>query len=75
MSNATASMESNILIALANTSHTTRLTISRCDGVPAAIIDALFHPSGVWAIREYLKEIGEYESQLLPQGEQTKEAR
>ena len=59
MSDAFATMKSEILCALADTSQQTRLTVDRCDGVPERIIEYLFDPSVRWAVEEYLKETGD----------------
>ena len=62
MSDATATMKSEILCVLADTSLQTRLTIDRCNGLPDALIKALFDPSVRWAVEAHLAELANKET-------------
>jgi len=67
MSNAKATIESSIIAGLSKRAHITGASIRHADIQVADILDEMFHPSVVWAVREYLKEIGQYEDQQSAQ--------
>lgn len=57
MTNARKTIESSILIALADTSLETGMTISKSKNLVDALIKEIFDRSVRWSVREYLKEV------------------
>jgi len=64
VSDAKRTIEHPINYGLANRAHLTKITGDIAPIVIPDILDALFNKSTVWAVRDYLKEIGEYHNYL-----------
>lgn len=58
-SDAYATLESSIIDGLSQRAHITGATITHASIQTEDIIKAMFHPSVIWAIEEYLKEVKE----------------
>lgn len=56
-SDARATLESNIISGLSKNAHLTGAKISVAHIQVRDLIDEIFHPSVIWAVREYLTEI------------------
>lgn len=67
-SNAQRTIESSIIMGLSERAHLTGATAEYVHIQVLDIIEAIFHSSVVWAVREYLRELGEYEEQPLQIG-------
>ena len=60
-SNAQSTLESSIIDGMSERPHLTGLRIDHADYLVPDLLAAIFAPSVAWAVRDYLKEIGEYD--------------
>ncbi len=59
MSNAKKTIESSIMTGLSKNAHITKASAQHSELQVGDIMNALFHPSTRWAVKAYLKELGD----------------